>query len=109
MTDNNPIIYENLPKEEQKALRKSFDKKGGSTKVVIIATIIMAASFAVGVFIGLLSDSNRGFFFATPFPVLLVVIFSQNEEKFNKWLEGEKGIMRKAAVKKQERKANKAK
>ena len=95
MTDSNfnpePLLFKELPKEQQKELRKEFDKTSKTNKTLIVVTIVMAIVLIASAVLGLFTDHRL--FGGTIFPAWIIPIFIVlNEDKFAKWLEAEKNI-----------------
>ncbi|MCL2434035.1 MAG: hypothetical protein FWD16_05900 [Clostridia bacterium] len=95
-----PTIFKELPKEQQKELRKEFDKTTNAGRNLIIASVIMGAVLVIIAVIGVLTD--HVVFSGAPFPVFFFPVFiALNEDKFAKWLEKEKNIIMKRKKPKQ--------
>ena len=96
MTDTNfnaePLVFKELPKEQQKALRDEYSKISKAGRNLIIATVIMAAAMIGIAILGVLTDHKV--FSGVMIPVWIIPIFAaSNEDKFAKWLEAEKNII----------------
>jgi len=103
MPDNTPIIFEDLPREEQTALRKSFAKETREGKALSIASIIMAVAAVTVVTILLITKHNGTGYITLSF--FLLILSASRETGFSQWLEDEKGILRRQALKKKEKKS----
>ena len=98
MTDTNfnaePLVFKELPKEQQKTLRDEYSKISKAGRNLIIATVIMAVVMIVIAIIGIYTED--GIITGGVFPACMIPIFAaSNEEKFAKWLEAEKNIIMK--------------
>ena len=91
MNANKPIVFKELPKEQQKALRKEFAKATKADRNLIIVAIIIGVVIIVCAVIALFSDHRV--FTGTIFPIwIFPVLIAINEDKFTKWLKTEKDI-----------------
>jgi len=98
MTDSNfnsePLLFKELPKEQQKALRQEYSKISKAGRNLIIASVIMGVVMIAIAIIGIYTEDwviTGGIF-----PACMIPIFAaSNEEKFTKWLEAEKNIIMK--------------
>jgi len=103
MTDSNfnsePAIFKELPKEQQKALRKEFDATTKAGRNLIIVSVIFALAMLAFAFGGIFSED--WIIFGCIFPACFFTVFvATYEEKFSKWLKSEKNIiMKKKKVK----------
>ena len=93
--NNEPLVFNELPKEQRKALQKEFSKTAESkkmSKVIIIVAVIFAALVIASAIIGIYT--NHEGFFAT-FPTFFICIWPAiiSQQKFEKWLETEKNII----------------
>ena len=94
MSDNKPTIFKELPKEQQKALRKEFAKSTKADRNLIIVSIVIGVVIIACSVIALLSDHR--IFSGTIFPIwIFPVMIAINEDKFTKWLKAEKDIIMK--------------
>ena len=95
MNDSNfnsePSVFKELPKEQQKELRKEFSEMTKADRNIIIVSIIVAAVMVTCAIIGIFSDHLV--FGGVIFPAWIVpVMVASNEDKFAKWLKTEKNI-----------------
>ena len=91
MSDNKPIIFKELPKEQQKVLRKEFAKSTKADRNLIIVSIVIGVVIIACSVIALFSDHRV--FTGTIFPIWIFPVFiAINEDKFTKWLKTEKDI-----------------
>ena len=94
-TDNNELLlFNELSKEQKKALQKEFSQTTESKKMnrmIIILAVIFGAVVMVSAIIGIYTGSD-GFYIT--FPVFFIVIWPAiiSQQKFEKWLADEKGI-----------------
>ena len=87
-----PAVFKELPKEQQRALRKEFDKTTKAGRNMIIYVVVMAAVLIAVAVCGLLAEN--WVFTGGAFPMgFFVVLIAVNEDKFAKWLEAEKNIV----------------
>ena len=98
MTDSNfnlePLVFKELPKEQQKALRKEFSESTKSGRTLILVSFITGAVMIAFAVIGLFTDHRV--FTGAVFPVWIVPVFiALNEDKLAKWLKAEKNIIMK--------------
>ena len=98
MSDSNfnsePLLFKELPKEQQKALRQEYSKISKAGRNLIIASIIMGAAMIILAIIGLYTED--WIITGGVFPACMIPIFAaSNEEKFAKWLKAEKNIIMK--------------
>ena len=109
MPDNNPVIFEDLPKEAQTTLRKSFAKETKNTKEgksLIIGEIIMVVLIVIVAAYIIVMGYYDSIIYMAPFPIFFsVIVIAAREGMFIKWLEREKGIVRRRALKKKEKKS----
>ena len=97
MPTNEPLLFKELPKEEQKALQKEFSKTAESKKmsrIFIMIAVIFAVLVIASAIIGIYTD-HKGFF--ATFPTFFICIWPAviSQQKFEKWLETEKNIVMK--------------
>jgi len=97
MNSNEPLVFNELPKEQRKALQKEFAQTAESkkaSKAIIIVAVIFAAVVITGAIVGFMTE-NHGFF--TTFPTFFIVILPAilHQQKFEKWLAEEKNIVMK--------------
>ena len=95
--NNEPLVFNELPKEQRKALQKEFSQTAESKKmsrIFIIVAVIFAALVITSAIIGIYTDHD-GFF--TTFPTFFICIWPAviSRQKFEKWLEAEKNIVMK--------------
>ena len=94
---SDPLVFKELPKEQQKALQKEYSQTAEAKQMgkrVIIVAVIFAVIVIAGAVVGVLTG-HAGFYSATPtfFICIWPAIISQ--QKFEKWLEAEKNIIMK--------------
>ena len=99
MYDNAHLFFEDLSKEEQTALRKSFGNHPKGGKALIIVAIVIAAVLVAVTILAIASKYMVDFI--TPsvaifFALTLIVL---RERRFHKWLKGEKGIIHRRGLK----------
>jgi len=94
MPDNTLIIFKNLPREEQKALRKQFGKQPNGGKAHIIVAIVIAAMLVAVTALAIISNYMVEFNSASIAIFLVLLLIALRERRFSKWLEKEKGIPR---------------
>jgi len=90
---NEPLLFCDLPKEEQKSLRKEFSQTAEAkkdSKALIVVVVIFAAIAVTGAIITIFTDHNFSFTFPVVFLVILPSVIRQ--QKFEKWLTAEKNI-----------------
>ena len=96
MTDltfnSEPLVYKDLPKEQQKALRKEFSLISNSGRNIIIISIIFAIVLIVLAISGFFVEN--WIFSGILFPACILPVFvAMDEEKFAKWLKNEKNML----------------
>ena len=93
---NEPLLFKDLPKEEQKSLRKEFSQTAEAKKesrALIIVVVIFAAIAVAGAIFTIFTEYNFSFTFPIVFVVILPSVISQ--QKFEKWLAAKKNIIMK--------------
>ena len=104
ISTNEPLFYNELPKEKRKELQKEFSKTAEAKKtsrVLIIVVSIFAAIMIAGAIIGVVTG-NEGYF--VTFPIFLVCILPAviSQQKFEKWLMEEQNTFMKKGKEKKE-------
>ena len=91
---NEPVLFKELPKEEQKALRKEFAGTTKADKKLIIFAVVMGIVTITIAICGLVVEN--WILSGSIFPGgTIVILVAMNEERFVKWLEAEKNIVTK--------------
>ena len=96
-SNNETLLFKELPKEQRKALQKEFSETAESKKmnrVLIIVAVIFAVLVIVSAIIGLYTN-HEGFF--VTFPTFFICVWPAmiSQQKFEKWLAAEKNIVMK--------------
>ena len=96
MEDSNlssePLVFKELTKAQQRALRKEFTSQTKSGRRLIIVFIIVAI-IAVAIIINGIFTDHR-IFLSGVFPVCYFPVFiALNEDAFVKWLKSEKNMV----------------
>ena len=94
-TNNEPLIFKELPKEQRKALQKEYAQTAEAKKlnrIFIIVAVLFAAIVIAGAVYSLLTDHDYPF---ATFPTFIICIFPAviSQNKFEKWLLDEKTIL----------------
>ena len=97
MNSNEPLVFNELPKEQRKALQKEFAQTAEwkkTNRTLIIVAVIVGAVMIAGAIIGV-KTGHEGFF--ATFPTFFICIWPAiiSQQKFEKWLADEKGIVTK--------------
>jgi cell division protein FtsW (lipid II flippase) len=97
MSDNALTIFEDLSREEQKALRKSFCKQPKGGKTLIIVAIIIAVALVAVTALSIASKYMTDFVTPSISVFFVLILIASRERRFSKWLESEKDITRRRA------------
>ena len=92
--NSGPLVFKELPKEQQKALQKEYYATAEAKKMnktLTIVVVIIGVTVIASAIIGLLT-SHQSFF--APFPAVIICIWPAiiSQNKFEKWLASEKNI-----------------
>jgi len=96
-SNNETLLFKELPKEQRKALQKEFSETAESKKmnrVLIIVAVIFAVLVIASAIIGIYTN-HEGFF--VTFPTFFICVWPAmiSQQKFEKWLAAEKNIVMK--------------
>ena len=104
ISNNEPLFFYELPKDQRKELQKEFSKTADAKKtnrVLIIVAVIFAVAVVASVIIGIITG-HEGYFATTPFFLVCILPAVVTQQKLEKWLLEEKNIhMKKPKEKKQ--------
>jgi len=92
---NEPLVFKELPKEQQKALHKEYAKTDEAKKMKRLFITLAVIFAAVVIAIAVISIVTKNGSFSVAYPTFLVCIWPAviQQQKFEKWLAAEKNII----------------
>jgi len=92
---NEPLVFKELPKEQQKALQKEFSETPEAKRLKRLFITIAIIFTAVVIAIAVISIVTENYSSSVAYPTFLICIFPavMRQQKFEKWLEAEKNIV----------------
>ena len=92
-----PLIFKELPKEQQKALQKEFSELPEAKKLKRLFITIAIIFTAVVIAIAVITIVTKNYSTSVAYPTFLICVFPAliRQQKFEKWLAAEKNIIMK--------------